>query len=54
MIYPNSTPEFRIFIDKDNVSQLQVRYINVAQGYAGVWKAVEIVYENDKNNNSKA
>ena len=46
MVYPNSTPEFRILIKKDGTQELQVRYINIAQGYTGKWKPIKVEYEN--------
>jgi hypothetical protein len=48
MMYPNSTPEFRILIKQDGAQELQVRYINIAQGYTSKWQAVPIVTE-EKN-----
>ena len=50
MIYPNSTPEFRIIVKQDNSEELQVRYINITQGYTGKWQAVEKIYELQKIN----
>ncbi len=47
LIYPNSTPEFRILIKKDGTQELQLRYINITQGYTGKWQPVKIEYEND-------
>ena len=50
MIYPNSTPEFRIVINQDDTEELQVRYINTMQGYTSKWQAIEKVklYEDDR------
>ena len=50
MIYPNSTPEFRIVIKQDDTEELQVRYVNSMQGYTSKWQAVEKVklYEDDR------
>ena len=53
MIYPNSTPEFRMFVKTDGTKEFQVRYINIAQGYTGKWQAVLVEYE-DANSNSAA
>jgi hypothetical protein len=47
MIYPNSTPEFRVLIKKDGTQELQIRYINTVQGYTGKWQAIQVVYENE-------
>ena len=46
MIYPNCTPEFRIFVKSDGTQELQVRYINIAQGYTGKWQPIKVEYEN--------
>lgn len=53
MMYPNSTPEFRIFIKKDGTKEFQVRYINITQGYAGKWQSILVEYE-DADSNSAA
>ena len=45
MIYPGSTPEFRILVKQDGTQELQVRYINSAQGYQGKWQVVPVVKE---------
>jgi hypothetical protein len=45
MVYPNSTPEFRILVKQDGTQELQVRYINITQGYTGKWQAVPVVKE---------
>jgi hypothetical protein len=44
-MYPNSTPEFRIVVKQDYSEELQVRYVNIAQGYTSKWQKVEKVYE---------
>jgi hypothetical protein len=44
-IYPNSTPEFRMFQKSDGTFEQHVRYINAAQGYVGKWMIVQIVKE---------
>jgi hypothetical protein len=49
MIYPNSTPEFRILKKQSGESVLQVRYINEAQGYKSKWQAVPVVEEKEIN-----
>lgn len=45
MLYPGSTPEFRILVKQDGSQEIQVRYINITQGYTGKWQAVPIVQE---------
>jgi len=45
VIYPNSTPEFRILVKQDGTQELQLRYINITQGYTGQWQAVRIEHE---------
>jgi hypothetical protein len=39
-IYPNSTPEFRMFQKADGTMEMQVRYINAPMGYTGKWMPV--------------
>jgi hypothetical protein len=46
MVYPNSTPEFRILVKQDGTQELQVRYVCIAQGYAGKWQPIKVEYEN--------
>jgi hypothetical protein len=45
MIYPNSTPEFRIYKTINGDAVLQVRYINDSQGYKSKWMPVNTVQE---------
>ena len=45
MVYPNSTPEFRIYKTINGDAVLQVRYINEAQGYTSKWQAIPVVEE---------
>lgn len=45
-MYPNSIPEFRIFVKQDNTQVLQVRYINQTQGYTSKWQDIKMEYEN--------
>ena len=52
MIYPNSSPEFRILEKTDGITVLQVRYINTTQGYTGKWQDIPLVKENDTNSQS--
>ena len=44
-IYPNSTPEFRMFQKEDGTTEMQVRYINNMMGYTGKWLPVNTVQE---------
>jgi hypothetical protein len=48
MVYPNSTPEFRILKRQNGESILQVRYINITQGYTSKWQDVPVVEEKQK------
>jgi hypothetical protein len=47
LIYFNSTPEFRLLQKNDGLQILQVRYINQAQGYTGLWQNVPVIKEDD-------
>jgi hypothetical protein len=50
--YPQSTPEFRIFIKENGNSALQIRYVNVNVGYTGKWQDIPVVQEiNTKQDN---
>lgn len=53
MIYPNSTPEFRILVKQDGTQEFQVRYTNIAQRYQTKWQPINVEYEN-VDSNSKA
>ena len=44
-IYPNSTPEFRMFQKADGAMEMQVRYINTQMGYTGKWVLVKTEQE---------
>jgi hypothetical protein len=48
MVYPNSTPEFRIYKTINGDAILQVRYINITQGYQSTWQAIPVVEEEQK------
>jgi hypothetical protein len=48
-IYPNSTPEFRMFQKADGTMVMQVRYINASVGYVGKWMDVKTEKENASN-----
>lgn len=45
MVYPNSTPKFRFFVKEDGSQVLQLRYINITQGYTSKWQDVPFVKE---------
>jgi hypothetical protein len=47
MIYPNSSPEFRLLVTGNGESKLQIRYVCSAQGYTSKWTDVPIVIQND-------
>jgi hypothetical protein len=51
LIYPNSTPDFRLVQKPDGTTEMQVRYINSMQGYTGKWMPVKT--ENDNTSNSQ-
>jgi len=53
-IYPNSTPEFRMFQKADGTMEMQVRYINTQMNYIGKWMPVKMEQENGTNSQSKA
>jgi hypothetical protein len=44
-MYPNSTPEFRVLVKQDGKQELQIRYINIVQGYTSKWQAIKVEYE---------
>ena len=45
MLYPNSTPEFRILVKQDGAQEFQVRYVCEAQKYKSKWEPIQVVYE---------
>jgi hypothetical protein len=45
--YPNSSPEFRILQKENGLSEMQVRYIHVGNGYTGKWIPIKTEKEND-------
>jgi hypothetical protein len=45
MVYPGSTPEFRILVKQDGTQELQVRYVNTVQGYQSKWEPIKVEYE---------
>ena len=50
MMYPGSTPEFRILVKQDGSQEFQVRYINITQGYTSKWEPVKVEYEHQPDN----
>jgi hypothetical protein len=46
-IYPNSTPEFRMFKKENGTMEMQVRYINAPIGYIGKWMPVKTEQEQE-------
>jgi hypothetical protein len=53
MIYPGSSPEFRVLVKADGAQTLQVRYINLAHGYTGKWQDIPVVKEYGSTSNPK-
>jgi len=53
-IYPNSSPEFRMFQKADGTMEMQVRYLNAPMNYTGKWMPVKTEQENDTNNSTQA
>jgi len=49
VIYPNCSPEFQIVVKEDGTEELQVRYINIAQGYTSKWQVIPKIYEIEPN-----
>jgi hypothetical protein len=52
-VYPNSTPEFRMFQKADGTTAMQVRYINASMGYTGKWQDVKTEKENDNTHRAE-
>lgn len=46
MVYPGATPEFRILVKADGTQEMQVRYVNISQGYTSKWAPIKVEYEN--------
>jgi hypothetical protein len=46
VIYPGSSPEFRVLVRRDGSQVLQVRYVNTSMGYTGKWQDIPTVHEN--------
>ena len=44
-IYPNSSPEFRLFKKSDGTMEMQVRYLNKMMNYVGLWMPVKTEQE---------
>ena len=53
-IYPNSTPEFRMFQKEDGAMEMQVRYLNAPMNYTGKWIPVKMEQENGTSSQSQA
>ncbi len=47
MLYPNSTPDFRIVIKQNGTTEFQVRYVCEAQGYKSKWQSVPVINEEE-------
>lgn len=52
MIYPGSTPEFRILTKQNGTQVLQLRYIHSGMGYTSKWQDIPVVKENDTNSST--
>lgn len=39
--YPTGVPEFRMYMDKNNITSMQVRYVDKRTGYIGLWMNVD-------------
>lgn len=50
-IYPGSSPELRIYVDSNGVQHIQVRYVNISQGYTSKWQDIPVVKEDSKSAN---
>ena len=50
-IYPNSTPEFRMFQKENGSMEMQVRYLNAPMNYTGKWMSVKTEKENAQQEN---
>jgi hypothetical protein len=44
-VYPSATPELRILKLSNGQHVLQVRYVNITQGYTSKWQDVPVVEE---------
>jgi len=53
-IYPNSSPEFRMFQKENGTMEMQVRYLNAPMNYIGKWMPVQTEKENDNDSQPKA
>jgi hypothetical protein len=53
MVYPGATPEIRILVKQDGTQSLQVRYVNITQGYVGKWHDAPVVIEEEKQSTNK-
>lgn len=41
--YPTGIPEFRMYTDENNVTSMQVRYVDKNAGYTGLWMNINKV-----------
>ena len=53
-IYPQASPEFRMFQKSDGTMEMQVRYRKDSIGYLGKWMPVRMEKENDNSNTTQA
>jgi hypothetical protein len=52
VIYPGSSPEFRVLVKADGSKILQVRYVHGGMGYKSKWQDIPVVKENDTTSTS--
>jgi hypothetical protein len=52
-VYPNATPEIRMFKKADGTMEMQVRYVNKPMNYVGKWMPMPVEKENDNINSTK-
>lgn len=53
VLYPGSTPEFRILKNHDGTQVFQIRYVNEAQKYRSRWQNIPIVEEKTSDSTSR-
>lgn len=51
LLYPGSTPEFRVLEKLNGVQVLQVRYVNETQKYVSRWQDIPVIKEETLDGN---
>lgn len=51
VIYPGSTPEFRILEKLNGIQVLQIRYVNETQKYVSRWEEIPVIKEETLDGN---